>query len=49
METVLEMELPWRMLRSKLVRCNDAGDVIYDTTFDELEVKHRYSGVKHYS
>ncbi|KAL4230675.1 PPP5 TPR repeat region [Mactra antiquata] len=44
METVLEMELPWRTLKSKLVKSDDSCGVFYMSTFEELEVKHRYSG-----
>lgn len=44
METVLEMVLPWRTLKTKLVKGDDSGNVYYESTFQELEVKHRYSG-----
>ncbi|XP_052793416.1 serine/threonine-protein phosphatase with EF-hands 2-like [Mya arenaria] len=44
METVLEMELPWRMLKTKVAKCDNNGDVMYESTFEELEVKHKYSG-----
>lgn len=44
-EKVLEMQLPWRTLKSKLVNTDECGNVFYETSFDELEVKHRHSGV----
>ncbi|XP_060570933.1 serine/threonine-protein phosphatase with EF-hands 2-like [Ruditapes philippinarum] len=44
METVLEMELPWRTLRSKLAETDEEGNVLYETSFETLQVKHRYSG-----
>ncbi|WAR00729.1 PPE-like protein, partial [Mya arenaria] len=37
METVLEMELPWRMLKTKVAKCDNNGDVMYESTFEELE------------
>ena len=45
METVLEMELPWRTLKSKLAQTDNDGNVLYETSFETLQVKHRYSGV----
>ena len=46
METVLKMELPWRTMRSKLVKCDQDDDYVqYSTTFEECQIRHRYSGV----
>ena len=46
-ETVLEMQLPWRTLRSKLVKVDSKEDyVLYNTTFEECQIRHRYSGVR---
>lgn len=45
MGCVLEMDLPWRTLRSKLARCDENGMVAYETTFEEMRIYHRYSGV----
>ncbi|XP_045206701.2 serine/threonine-protein phosphatase with EF-hands 2-like [Mercenaria mercenaria] len=44
METVLEMELPWRILKTKLAKTDDDGNVFYESSFEKLQVKHRYSG-----
>lgn len=44
MESVLEMALPWRTLKTKLVKTDDCGNVYYETTFEKMEVRHRYSG-----
>ena len=46
METVLEMELPWRTMKTKLVKCDaDEEYVLYNTTFESCQIRHRYSGV----
>ncbi|KAK3099357.1 hypothetical protein FSP39_003230 [Pinctada imbricata] len=44
MEKVMEMELPWRTLRTKLTRSDYDGKVLYETTFEEMRLYHRYSG-----
>lgn len=45
MGCVLDMDLPWRTLRPKLARCDENGMVAYETTFEEMRIYHRYSGV----
>ena len=46
MESVLKMELPWRTMRSKLVKCDSDDEYVqYNTTFEECQIRHRYSGV----
>lgn len=40
MNTVLEMELPWRSLRHSLVKHAEGGQVLYNTSFEELSIKN---------
>ncbi|CAD5120228.1 DgyrCDS8798 [Dimorphilus gyrociliatus] len=40
MNTVLEMELPWRSLRHSLVKHAEGGQVLYNTAFEELSIKN---------
>ncbi|KAL5012088.1 hypothetical protein ScPMuIL_010639, partial [Solemya velum] len=42
METVLEMDLPWRTLRPKLAICEN-DFVLYESTFEQKCIKHRYA------
>ncbi|KAK3599955.1 hypothetical protein CHS0354_012601 [Potamilus streckersoni] len=45
MEMVLEMGLPWRTLRPRLVQIdNSDGCVLWETTFEQLSIRNRYSG-----
>ncbi|KAL8190297.1 UNVERIFIED_CONTAM: hypothetical protein K2H54_047726 [Gekko kuhli] len=39
MESVLHLDLPWRTLRSRLVRLAKDGNVEYLSSFDALEIK----------
>ncbi|ESO93766.1 hypothetical protein LOTGIDRAFT_104853, partial [Lottia gigantea] len=43
MESVMDVDVPWRMLRSKLVKLNSDKRVNYESTFEELQIYHRYS------
>lgn len=47
MDSVMMMSLPWRSLRSKLVKADPDNDniVYYHTMFDKFHLYHRYSGV----
>jgi hypothetical protein len=47
MESVMQMDLPWRSLRSKIVKVDPNCDntVLYHTMFDQYHLYHRYSGV----
>ena len=40
LDRVLELKLPWRILRSKLVKLNKEGMVMYSTAFDGLSVSY---------
>ncbi|XP_071126926.1 serine/threonine-protein phosphatase with EF-hands 1-like isoform X1 [Mytilus edulis] len=46
MEYVMRMDLPWRSLRSKLVKDDPGTDimVLYHTMFDQYHLYHRYTG-----
>lgn len=45
MDKCLEMDLPWLMLRSKLVKCADDGMILYNTLFEEMTVQFKNSDV----
>lgn len=45
MGCVLDMDLFWRILRFKLVRCDENGMVVYEIIFEEMRIYYRYSGV----
>lgn len=45
MGCVLDMDLSWRILRFKLVRCDENGMVVYEIIFEEMRIYYRYSGV----
>ena len=37
---VLDMKLPWRTLRPKLAKLDSDGNVIYESTFEGLEISN---------
>lgn len=37
---VLDMKLPWRTLRPKLAKLDNNGQVIYESTFEGLEISN---------
>ncbi|XP_046585083.1 serine/threonine-protein phosphatase with EF-hands 2-like [Haliotis rubra] len=43
MEEVVEVDVPWRMLKPKMVKTDQDGMVLYKSMFEELQVQHRYS------
>ncbi|XP_064609574.1 serine/threonine-protein phosphatase with EF-hands 2-like [Liolophura sinensis] len=44
MENILEMDLPWRTLRTKLVKSDTNHNmVIYETTFEQFKIQHKFT------
>ena len=42
----MQMNLPWRLMRPKFAKCDAAdGMVLYESTFEEMRLYHRYSEV----
>ncbi|CAH1776819.1 unnamed protein product [Owenia fusiformis] len=42
-EEVLQLELPWRTLRHKLVKCDEDGMIEYASAFDQFKIMHKFS------
>ena len=41
METVMDVDVPWTLLRSRLVHTNAQGQVDYNSTFRDMELTTR--------